>query len=239
MKKHVLTEQLDGVLTIILNRPEKRNAIGIEMIRTLIDILTGIESDKNVKVVKITGSGDKAFSAGGDLKEFKALDKQGIINWIQSGHKAFHLLENLSKPTIAMISGYCLGGGLELAIACDFRIADETAIFGSPELKYGWIPGWGGLSRLKRIVGESKAKEIIMLAENFDADKAKEMGLLYKVTKARYIEEESKILVDRLSKIDPFVFSMAKRAIMESNDSQYEYNQMFDVLATLYSKDIR
>ena len=239
MKKHVLTEQLDGVLTIILNRPEKRNAIGIEMIRTLIDILTGIESDKNVKVVKITGSGDKAFSAGGDLKEFKALDKQGIINWIQSGHKAFHLLENLSKPTIAMISGYCLGGGLELAIACDFRIADETAIFGSPELKYGWIPGWGGLSRLKRIVGESKAKEIIMLADNFDADKAKEMGLLYKVTKARYIEEESKILVDRLSKIDPFVFSMAKRAIMESNDSQYEYNQMFDVLATLYSKDIR
>ena len=236
MKKHILTESDEGILTIRLNRPEKLNAIGIEMIYQLLEVLVKVEKDKSVKVVLITGMGDKSFSAGGNLDEFKALDKEGIIDWIQSGHKAFQLLENLSKPTIAVISGYCLGGGMELAMACDFRIAAENAIFGSPELKHGWIPGWGGLTRLTRMVGESKAKEVIMLSENFDAEKAYQMGLVLKVTKDINLMREAKKLGEQLASIDPFVFKITIKAIMDSGHLTGEFNQLFNVLGTLYSK---
>jgi enoyl-CoA hydratase/carnithine racemase len=239
MDQQILTEKRDSMLTIILNNPEKMNAIGIEMIGQLKSALSRAESDQYIRVVIVTGAGNKSFSAGGNLKEFESLDKRGVAEWIRSGHEAFNQLENFSKPVIAAISGYCLGGGLELALACDFRIATENSVFGSPELKHGWIPGWGGLARLKRLIGEARAKEIIFLSEQFDAVKAHEMGLLYKVTKTQHLMEETEQLADKLGTIDPHVFAMAKRAIMDPQHSTYEHGQMYDVLSTLYSKFLK
>ena len=148
MSNLVLDKVWDGACHITLNRPDKHNCIDIPMLRMLNEALARAANDDAVKVIVICGAGDKAFSSGADLKAFGALSTAEIPYWIRLGNAILNRLSTLPKPTVAAIQGYAYGGGLELALACDFRIATLNAKFSSPELQRGWVPGWGGFPRL-------------------------------------------------------------------------------------------
>jgi enoyl-CoA hydratase/carnithine racemase len=182
-----------------------------------------------VKVVVFSGSGDRAFSTGADLKEFGLLNEVQAVEWIQLGNKVFNKIENLNKPTISYINGYAMGGGFELALSCDFRIGTETAVFCSPELQHGWLPGWGGMTRLRKLIGEAKAKEVVMLCEKIPAGKALEMGLIHRI----HSKEEDTLtnLINYLKTIKPEAFRLAKSALMDPGRSTYGVDVQFDILA--------
>jgi len=225
----------DQIVSVTINNPEKMNCIDMPMLKALDHHIEKIRRDKSVRAIKLSGIGNKAFSTGADLNEFGKLDETGVVEWIKYGNKVFNTLESLPIPSVAIIHGYALGGGFELTLACDLRIADENAIFSFPELKHGWIPGWGGLSRLRKLIGESRAKQIIMLGENIDSKKALEMGIVNKIYDEDSFEEEVAKLINHFKKIDPFLMEMTKSALM-TNRNAPENDILFDVLATQYSK---
>jgi len=223
--------------SITINNPDKMNCLDMEMLLQLKAFLLEIEKSQNVSVIVIKGAGQKSFSTGGNLKDFRALkDFHEVKDWIVFGNEVFNLLENISIPTIAAIQGYAMGGGLELALACDLRIATENSVFSMPELNHGWIPGWGGLTRIRRLIGESKAKEMIILGERMDGKEAYQIGLINKICKDGRLEELIEDLTKGLSKLDPFVFQLSKKAIMDSNRTTYNNDLIYDALATYYSK---
>ena len=226
----------DNIGNIIIDNPEKLNCLEMSMLEDLEHIHQQIIDEKNIRVIKIQGAGNKAFSTGANLNEFNRLDESGIADWIRYGNKVFNKLESLPIPTIAAINGFALGGGLELALTCDVRIATENSSFAFPELKHGWIPGWGGLSRLRRLTGEGRAKHIIMLGERFNAQHALDWGIISKVCPSNQMEEVITPIVDHLTELEPIVFEMAKNALMDGNRSTSSNDILFEVLATQYSK---
>lgn len=215
---------------ITLNNPAKLNCIGFQMLYELEAAIENVEKNPDAGVVVFKGAGDRAFSTGADLKEFQSLSGKQIEEWILLGNNVFNRIENLGKPTIAYINGYAMGGGLELALACDFRIATATAIFCSPELQHGWLPGWGGMTRLRRLLGELKAKEIVMMNEKIPANEALNMGLINKID----TENETVLnqFTEHLKLIKPNVFTLAKYALMETGRTTTGTALYLDVLAT-------
>lgn len=228
----------DNILSITLNNPEKHNCFGITELEEMERILKDSESDPEVKAVVFRGAGERSFSTGADLKQFTGLDKQEIQNWIRRGHEVFNYIERYPKPTVAVIQGYALGGGLELALSCDFRIAGEDAVFGSPELRHGWLPGWGGIHRLKKIIGQARTREMIFLAEHISADEAFRFGLINRITKNDELEQVTSEMTEKLLQLNPGTFAMAKAAISgsESTGSTSEQSIWFDILSTLFVK---
>ena len=233
----IITKVNDGVLVIELNNASKLNCIGYEMLVQLNNAVDKAKEDEDVKVILIKGSGDRAFSTGADLKEFKTLSKSEEVRWIEFGNDVFNKIESLTKPTIAFIDGYALGGGLELALACDFRIGTSRAIFSSPELQHGWLPGWGGMTRMRRLLGEKNTKEIVFLCQQIDAKKALEVGLLTIV-----VENESceglKNMLQHLKSIDTKAFSLAKVAIADENRTTRGVDVQYDVLAMQLAQQV-
>lgn len=230
----------NNILTITLNRPEKHNCFGIPELNEIKSTLDVNESNKDIKAVVFKGAGERAFSTGADLKQFTQLDKQSTTQWIKKGHEVFNYIELYPKPTIAVIQGYALGGGLELALSCDLRIASENAVFGNPELSHGWLPGWGGIHRLKKIVGPSKTKEIIFLGEQIAAVEAAQAGLINHLCKPNELEKKVSEIIETLLKLEPDLFSMAKAAISSQviPDSTTPSEIWFDILSTHYSKKL-
>ncbi len=235
MTEKIIYRVSGTVATITINNPEKLNCIGMDMLRDLAEILTEIENGKDLKILLIRSAGDRAFSTGGNLKEFTALDREGITEWIGLGNELFNRIERLSIPTIAVINGFAMGGGLELALSCDFRIATTKSVFGMPEVHHGWVPGWGGLTRIRRLTGEARAKEIILLGQPFDAAKANEYGLLTTVAEPDVLEETIETLKQQLQTADPFVFRMAKNAIADQQRTTVGNDLIYDILASQYS----
>lgn len=179
MKYNILTEQKDGIATITINRPNKLNALNKDTIKELHNAFKGLNRDKEIKVIIITGSGEKAFVAGADISEFADFSvKKGAKLAAKGQKKLFDYIENLSTPVIAAVNGFALGGGLELAMACHFRVASDTAKMGLPEVSLGVIPGYGGTQRLPQLVGKGRAMELIMTAGMIDAQKALTYGLV-------------------------------------------------------------
>lgn len=238
MNELILTDLSEGVLTITLNNPEKHNCIGLNMLNRISDVLNSSALEKEVRVIILGGAGQKAFSTGGNLNEFNNLKIEEINQWIRLGGQVFNQIEKLSKPTIAAINGYSLGGGFELAMACDLRIATENSIFGLPELQLGWPPGWGGMARLKKLTGISKAKEIVYLGEPFDAFKAYELGIINKVTKELEFEETIEHYTSKLKKINPNIFRFVKSALQDDHYDTGANSMNYDILNTIYSKII-
>jgi enoyl-CoA hydratase/carnithine racemase len=171
----------ESTLWIILNRPHRLNSFNDILIEELGDMLDTAEKDPSVKCVAIIGEGDRAFSAGADVTMFPKATPVKAEEFSRRGQKTFGKIEEMTKPVVAAINGFALGGGLELALACDFRVAAEHAELGSPEITLGLIPGWGGTQRLARIVGLAKAKEMVMLGIRLKADEALKIGLVHKV----------------------------------------------------------
>jgi len=208
----VLLDRRDRVAVIMINRPEKRNALNIQTRAEGAAILDELRADDSVRVVIITGAGDKAFIAGADIAEFAdrtAISQREIM--LERG--LFNAVDTFPKPIIAMVNGYCLGGGCEVALACDIRVASETASFGQPEINLGIIPGGGGTQRLPRLVGEGKAMEMILTGEIIDAQTAFNLGLVNHVVPADQLEIKTMEIANRIAEKSPIALRLAKEAI--------------------------
>ncbi len=177
--ENILTEVKNEVLIVTINRPDKLNALNKQTIEELHDVLVDAENDKTIRALIITGSGQKAFVAGADIAEFANYSVQEGKQLSSIGHfKIFNFIENYSKPVIAAVNGFALGGGLELAMACHFRVASTNAKMGLPEVSLGVIPGYGGTQRLAQLVGKGKAFEMIVTADMMTAEDAYKWGLV-------------------------------------------------------------
>lgn len=202
----------NGVAIITLNRPPM-NPLNGQVFRELDQAADELQADDTIKAVIITGAGDRAFAAGADITEMVKLTPVEAYNFSQVSRVALEKIESLKKPVIAAINGLALGGGCELSLACDFRLASDNAKFGQPEINLGIIPGAGGTQRLSRLVGAAKAKELIFLGDIFDAATAEKLGLVNKVVPADMLMEEAKKLARKLASKPAVAMQMAKEAI--------------------------
>ncbi len=213
MYQNILFEVEDHIAIVTINRPEKLNALNNQTMSELRDVFIKIKNDDDIYAVIITGAGEKAFVAGADISELNKLDAVSGREFAERGQEVFNLIENLGKPVIAAVNGYALGGGSELAWACHFRIASENAVFGQPEIDLGIIPGYGGTQRLTRLVGKTKAMELILTGRRFTAKEAYEMGAINKVVPASELLKEAKELARTLASKPQIAIRMAIKAI--------------------------
>jgi len=209
----LIVKKEEGIGWITLNRPHRLNTLTADMVDEMHSVLNDFEADKEVKCIVITGAGDKAFSAGADVTAFQGLTPATAAEASSKGQALNSRLEKIGKPVIASLNGYALGGGLEMALACDFRLASESAEMGQTESNLGLIPGWGGTQRLVRIVGLPKAKELIMLGNRISADEAARIGLVTKVVPKAKLQGETTALARKLADGPPVALKLAKEAI--------------------------
>ena len=193
----------NDILTVVINRPDKLNALNKDVFTDLNSVLDEVEKNDNVKSVIITGAGSKAFVAGADITEFGGLNKTEAMALAKRGQDTFARIENSSKPIVAAVNGFALGGGCELAMSCHFRVASENAKFGQPEVNLGLIPGYGGTQRLVQLIGKGKAMELLMSAHLVDAAEAKDLGLVNYVTTAETLLEHTKKILDIINSKAP------------------------------------
>ena len=212
----------DGICTVKINRPDKYNAMNMDVADELIKTFKEIDTDDSVKVVILTGEGDKAFSAGADIAYMSTISPIESERYAKLGHLLTFTVENCSKPTIAAINGFALGGGCELALACDIRIASDTAKIGQPEVTIGICPGWGGTQRLPRIIGIAKAKDLIYTGRQVKADEAKEMGLVNKVVELSKLIEETTNIAKMIAQNSAMAVRMSKVAINKGRNSDID-----------------
>jgi enoyl-CoA hydratase/3-hydroxyacyl-CoA dehydrogenase len=209
----LIVKKEEGIGWITLNRPHRLNTLTSDMVNEMHSVLDDFEADKEVKCIVITGAGDKAFSAGADVTAFQGLTPATAVEASAKGQALYSRLEKIGKPIIASLNGYALGGGLEMAIACDFRVASENAEMGQTESNLGLIPGWGGTQRLVRMVGLPKAKELIMLGNRITAEEAARIGLVTKVVPKVKLQEETVALARKLADGPPIALRLAKETI--------------------------
>jgi enoyl-CoA hydratase len=188
---NILFEIRNGVGFLTMNRPKALNALNPQTLEELGDAVESVRGDDAVRVLVITGAGDRAFVAGADISEFPKMNGLQARLFAEKGQGVFFRIEQLPKPVIACVNGFALGGGLELSMSCDFIYASDKAKFGQPEINLGLIPGFGGTQRLSRLIGRAKAKELCMTAEVIDAQQAKEIGLVAKVFPADQLIDET------------------------------------------------
>jgi len=212
----------DGIATVKINRPDKYNAMNTEVAKELITVFNEIDKDDAVNVIILTGEGDKAFSAGADIAYMSTITPIESETYAKTGHLLTFTVENCSKPTIAAVNGFALGGGCELALACDIRIAADTAKMGQPEVTIGVCPGWGGTQRLQRIVGIAKAKELIYTGRQIKADEAKEIGLVNQVVELSNLAEEANNMAKMIVQNSAMAVRMSKIAINKGRNSDID-----------------
>jgi enoyl-CoA hydratase len=211
---NILVDKNDALAKITINRPKKLNALNKETITELSTAFTDLENDEAVRVIILTGSGEKAFVAGADISEFAnfSVEEGGVL--ARKGQEMlFDLVENLSKPVIAAVNGFALGGGLELAMSCHFRIASDNAKMGLPEVSLGVIPGYGGTQRLSQLVGKGKAMELVMTAGMIPADEALSLGLVNHVTTQEELVPLANKLASKIMRNSSVAISGAIKAI--------------------------
>ena len=211
--KNVCLEKADKLAVVTINRPKALNALNSETLRELDYVIEDLENDNDIYCVILTGSGEKSFVAGADIAEMKDLNSKEAEEFGLLGNRVFRRLEKLDKPVIAAISGFALGGGCELAMSCDIRIASEKAKFAQPEVGLGITPGFGGTQRLARLVGAGKAKELIYTGSIIKADEALNIGLVNKVVPLENLMEEAKAMANLIASNAPIAIKLSKDAI--------------------------
>jgi enoyl-CoA hydratase len=212
----------DGVVTLTLDRPAKLNAIGPEMLTELERLLTRIDVDPTVRAAIVTGCGSRAFSVGADVNAWSALEPLDMWRkWIRDGHRVLKRLEQLRQPAIAAINGYAFGGGLELALAADIRVASESATFALPETKIGTLPGWAGTKRLPELIGVARAKQMIFAGSRIDASTAERWGLVNEVVAPDALMDRCRELASQIAANAPVSVQLAK-AILNGDESAPE-----------------
>jgi enoyl-CoA hydratase len=217
----LLVERRDRVAIITINRPEKRNALNIKTREEGAALIEELRTDDSVNVVIITGAGDKAFIAGADIAEFAGRTAQ-MQRDVMVQRSLFNAIDTFPKPVIAMVNGYCLGGGCEIALACDIRIASTNASFGQPEINLGIIPGGGGTQRLTRLVGEGRAMEMILSGQIIDANSAYEIGLVNHIYPSDQLQEKTLELANMIADKGPIAVRLAKEAVKIASRSNLD-----------------
>ena len=212
--ENILIALENGIGQITINRPSKLNALNTATIQELHNALETLENDENTRAIIITGEGEKAFVAGADIAEFANFSVQEGAQLAVQGHELlFDYIENMRTPTIAAINGFALGGGLELAMACHFRIASDNAKMGLPEVSLGVIPGYGGTQRLPQLVGKGRAMEMIMTAGMISAEEAFRMGLVNHVVPQAELLDFTKSITAKIIRNSPFAIGRAIKAV--------------------------
>lgn len=206
-----------GVATLTIEREAKRNAITLEMRQTLMGALEELALDESVRVIVITGAGDKAFSAGGDIPQFAEYPPHQLT---QLAHTV-GTPERCPQPVIAAIDGLCFGGGFELALACDFRVGTTRSSFGFPEITLGALPGSGGTQRAVRLLGQTRAKRMVMTGERIDAELAERWGILSHLVDADRLDATVDALADRLIGLSPVALKFAKQVLTKALDGSF------------------
>jgi enoyl-CoA hydratase len=218
MYKTLIYEKKDNVGILTINRPDKMNAISNELTSELRSLVGELERDEKLRVLIITGAGEKAFVAGADIKELVDRDAKIGRRVSRERQEVFSLIENLPVPVIAAVNGYALGGGLELALACNIRICSEKAQFGAPEVKLGIIPGDGGTQRLPRLVGLGRAMEMILTGDFIDAQEAHRIGLVNGVYSPDELMDKAMELAQKIASRPPLAIRYAKEAVNRSQE---------------------
>ena len=236
--ENILVERRERVAIITINRPEKRNALNIQTRAEGAAALDELAADDSVHVVIFTGAGDKAFIAGADIAEFAertAIEQREVM----LERSLFNAIDTFPKPIIAMVNGYCLGGGCEVALACDLRVASEKASFGQPEINLGIIPGGGGTQRLTRLVGEGKAMEMILSGEIINAQEAYRLGLVNQVVPADQLLTKTMEIANRIAEKSPIAVRLAKEAVKLASRSNLDegLRREVDLFALCFSSE--
>jgi len=228
--KNILTEIRDNIGIIKINRPQQLNALNIQTIHELNDLIHLWSKDDKIKVIIITGEG-KSFVAGADIAEMKDMTKQQAIDFSEMGQKVFSLIESQEKPVIACVNGFALGGGCELAMACDIKVASDKAKFGQPEVNLGVIPGFAGTQRLARMVGTAKAKELILTGEIIDAQTALSIGLVNQVVPHDNLLDQTFKMAQKIASKGPTAVRLAKKVISRGIETDFATGSSFEVEA--------
>jgi enoyl-CoA hydratase len=211
--EHIVFEVDAGIATVTFNRPKSLNALNSALLKEFSQALDEIEADEDIRVLILTGAGDKAFVAGADINELAACDSLSGKLFAKTGQEAISRLQQLPIPVIAAVNGYALGGGTEMALASDFIYAAETAVFGLPEITLGIIPGFGGTQRLSRLIGINKAKEMIFTGKMVPAAEAETIGLVNKVCAAETLTDEVKKTAAAIAAKGKAALRAAKEAV--------------------------
>jgi enoyl-CoA hydratase len=227
----LVTTDEDGITTLVINRPDKLNALNNQVLDELDTAFKWIRDSADVNGVILTGAGDKAFVAGADIRELSELDPKSGKRASERGQDVFNLIEETPKPVIALVNGYALGGGSELAMACHIRIATENAIFGLPEVSLGLIPGYGGTQRLTRLVGKGRAMEMILTGAHVSASRALETGLVNKVVPRAEGNIAANEMMKLILKKGPVAVG---QAILAINTCEYDRDEGYKVEASLF-----
>ena len=221
----LLTTLEKGIYTITINRPEKLNALDKLVMHDLDEVLTEVQTNEAIKGVIIPGAGSKSFVAGADISEFQGLDHGQGMDLARRGQEIFFKIENCTKPVIAAVNGFALGGGCELAMACHFRIASDNAKFGQPEVNLGLIPGYGGTQRLVQLIGKGRALELLMTGNMIDAQTALSYGLVNHVLPQEELLNKANSIMEVIISKAPYAISQciaAANAVFEVNKNGYE-----------------
>jgi enoyl-CoA hydratase len=225
--KNIVLEIKENVGMVKMNRPKVLNALNIETLQELSKAISHLSESDDVRVIIITGEG-KAFVAGADIAEMKDMSPDEAIQFSRSGQKVLDLIARLEKPVIAAINGFALGGGCELALACDIRIASDKAKLGQPEVDLGVIPGFAGTQRLSRLVGVAKAKEMIFTGDMVDAQTAHSIGLVNQVVPADQLMNVCMELANKIASKGPTAVKMAKKVINQGIQARLEEGSAYE-----------
>jgi len=226
--ENLLVERHDGVMVVTINRPKVLNALNAQTLTELGQVLDEVERDDTVRVIVLTGAGDRSFVAGADINELAVQSPVGGREHARRGQAIFDRLEHLGKPVIAAVAGFALGGGCELAMMCDFIIAADTAKFGQPEIKLGIIPGAGGTQRLPRAVGKAKAMDLILTGRMMDAAEAERGGLVARVVPAAELMTEVLAAADIINELGTTSVLAAKESVNRAFESSLADGVMFE-----------
>jgi enoyl-CoA hydratase len=226
--RNLLFEKEDSIGLLTINRPQVLNALNRATMTEISQVVGKIATDPEVAVLIITGAGEKSFVAGADISEMRTLSALEGRAWSKFSQATFNALENLPQPVIAAVNGYALGGGCELAMSCDIRIASEKAKFGQPEVLLGVIAAFAGTQRLPRLVGKGRAKELLFTGDQIDAAEAYRIGLVNKVVPAGELLMAAKALAEKIISRGPVAVQLCKAAVNEGLDMDLESGQAYE-----------
>lgn len=234
----ITLDRQGAVAVLTINRPDKLNALNNQVHSEAVQALDELKHDDNVRVLVITGSGEKSFVAGADISEFKdqtPFSQRELFN----ERTLFNSIDSFPKPVIAMINGFCLGGGNELALACDIRVCSENAKFSQPEINLGLIPGGGGTQRLTRLIGEGRSMEIMLTGDMIDARTAYDLGLVNHVYPAAELEDKTMELANKIAEKAPIALRLAKEAVKFASRSNLDegLRREVDLFALCFSTE--
>ena len=237
--KYLFIEKSDGIGIITINRPDAMNAMNSDVVSELSITVSDMIADKEIGVIIITGSREKAFVAGADIKAMQQMNAEDALEFGKTGQEMTLVIENSPKPVIAAVNGFALGGGCEISLACHIRVASENAIFGQPEVLLGLIPGWGGTQRLPKIVGTGIANELITTGNQISAQEAHRIGLVNHVVTQTELMDICKEIGKKILNNGPNAIAKSLNCIYESFDKSIEDGLEFEVkeFANLFSRE--